>query len=114
MQFQQATADQLAGMGPGFQGSWNNVDIYQSDSVSASGGNRRGAMFGQGCFAYTLAQVAGFQRHVPADHVWLSLPELLIEMDRSAANGMTTLYGNIYPSVVEAEDLRGVSITTDQ
>lgn len=114
LQFQQATADMLAAKGPGFKGSLLNVDFYQSDSVTSSGGNYRGAMFGQGCFAYTLGAISAFQPHVPASHVIANLQNvLLLELVRDAGNGMTSILGHMYPAVAEVEDARGVLISTD-
>ena len=55
MQFMPGTAEQLAIKGPGYQGNLLGVDIFSSDSISTSGGNRIGSMFGPGCVAYIEA-----------------------------------------------------------
>ena len=115
-QFQPATAEMLSQKGIGYQGSWMGVDFYQSNSVDtvAAGADRSGAMFGQGCFAYTLANVSVLSGgHIPDSNILVNTPELIVETERDSGNALTTLHGHCYPSVVEAEDLRGVEIISD-
>jgi hypothetical protein len=115
MQYQPATAELLRIKGPGFQGTWNGISFYQSDScpTANAGADRVGAMTADGCFAYTLAPVAALQGQIPADSILIDTGDLIVEAERDAANGMTSCIANLYPAVVEAEDLRGVAIITD-
>ena len=115
VQFAPASEQMLAAKGPGFKGSWLNIDFYQSDSVgTANGGaDSAGAMFGAGAFAYTLADPRVIQGHIPSDSVLMANEVMLLEMSRDSANFKTALVGQIYPAVVEAEDARGVKIVTD-
>lgn len=117
MQFQPATAEMLKLSGPGFKGEWNNIRFFQSDSVTLvnSSADRSGAMFGMGCFAYTLRSWRGI-----LDAMMINPQDILadfgvgfVERSRDAANGMTTPILNLYPSVIEAEDLRGVEMISD-
>jgi hypothetical protein len=116
MQFIPATAEMIQMRGPGYQGSWMQMDIWQSDSVPTAnaGEDRCGALFGYGCFAYQLADVSPLiGNHINAQDVLFAVPEMFLERKRDADNGMTTLILNFYPAVVEVEDLRGVAIITD-
>ena len=115
MQYQAATAEMLRVKGPGFQGTWNGIDFYQSDScpTANAGADRVGAMTADGCFSYTLAPLAAQQAQIPADSILIDTGDLIVEAERDAANGMTSCIANLYPAVVEAEDLRGVAIITD-
>jgi len=116
VQFIPATADLLALRGPGFKGTWNGVQIFQSDSVTSvnSGADSAGAMFGAGCFAYTLADARLAAGHIPPGLLYLANEAVVIEMARDQTNFMTSLIASIFPSVVEAEDLRGVEIISDR
>jgi hypothetical protein len=115
-QFVPATADMLALRGPGFKGSWNGINFFQSDSVTLvnSSADRSGAMFGMGCFAYTLRSWRRLlQGQLAPAEILADFGIGFVERDRDATNAMTTAILNMYPSVVEAEDLRGVEIISD-
>jgi len=114
VQFIAATPEMLAAKGPGFKGSWLNIDFYQSDSVAASGGDSVGAMFGAGCFAYTIADPRVIASHIPSSETILANEALILELDRDKTNFASALVGQFYPAVVEAEDARGVKIVTDR
>jgi uncharacterized protein YjbI with pentapeptide repeats len=113
IQYVPATAAMLATKGPGFQGSWNGIDIYQSDSVEAvnSGADRNGAMFSSAAFAYTMAPVRSAL--IPQESVLVDAGELLVEIQRDAQAGLTHAVANIFTGVAEAQDLAAVGIITD-
>jgi hypothetical protein len=117
IQFVPATADMLATKGPGFQGSWNGIEFYQSDSVATANASadRDGCMFAAGAFAYTLAPVMSRlgPAHIDPDDIIVDVGELMVERSRDAANGMTSFIANMYPATAEKEDLRAVRIVTD-
>lgn len=115
IQWVDATQEMLATKGPGYQGTWNGIDFYQSDSVTTVGGtDKSGAMFGMGCFGYTLGDVRRIQGHIdPADIIADAGGMMIVERSRDAGNGMTSAISNAYPSVVEIEDARGVEIISD-
>lgn len=113
IQFVPATAEMLASKGSGYQGAWNGIDIWQSDSCASSGGNRQGAMFGENCFAYTEAPVSLIQGHIPASDILVDAGEILVEMVRNAIGGETAALCHYYPAVSELEDSRGVLVSTD-
>lgn len=116
LQWVDATAEMLMLRGSGYKGSFMGVEVWQSDSVPTAnaGADRQGCMFSQGAFGYTFGDVRPIVAQMinPAD-ILVQTPELFIERSRDAANGMTSLLLNIYPGVVEQEDLRAVTITTD-
>jgi hypothetical protein len=72
-------------------------------------------MFSRGCFAYTLGDISRILggELVDPSQIVVATPEIFIERKRDPDNAMTTYIANMYPAVVEAEDLRGVKIVTD-
>jgi len=116
MQFVPATAEALAIKGSSFKGMWNGIEIYTHNSVAASGGNRIGAMYGRGAYAFTeapLDKVTPFMgmSKAPAGS------KMVVEIVRGsvgATKGKTFAVGHYYPAVAEVEDLRGVKIVTDE
>ena len=117
-QFQPASADMLAiaSKGPGYKGSWMGIDFYQSDSVTKVNANAdfSGAMFASGCFAYCLANVSVLSGgHINPSDILVNTPELILETERDQGNALTSLWGHMYPSVIEAQDLMGVEIISD-
>jgi len=115
IQYVQATQDQLAAKGPGFKGTFAGVDVWVSDSVTSSGTDSEGAMFGAGCFGYRemsasqLGRIPGLDMTLvdPSSPIW-------VEFDRQGISGETQVVGNYYFGVSEIEDLRGVQILTDR
>jgi len=115
IQFREATAETLQARGPGYQGDFLGIRFYQSDSVTKVNANAdwAGAMFVDGCFAYTMAPVRSLQGYIPQDNILVDAGEVLVELDRDADNAMSKCIANMYPAVVEVEDLRGVEIISD-
>ena len=115
IQFREATAETLQTRGPGYQGDFLGIRFHQSDSVTKvnAAADWSGAMFVDGCFAYTMAPVRALQSYIPEDNILVDAGEILVELDRDAGNAMSTCIANMYPSVVEVEDLRGVEIISD-
>jgi len=115
VQFKEATAAQLMAKGPGFKGTWNNWDLYDTDSspTANAGADRVTCAFGYGAFAYTLGDVRRLQRALSAATLWMLLPEMYVELDRDADNGMTTIYINSYPAVSIQETARAIQIIRD-
>lgn len=109
-QFQQATADMLGAKSPGFQGRWNNINFIRCDSVTSSGGARRGGMIGFGSHCHTLAPWQRILQNfmINPQDVIIQTPEMFIERVRDGANSKTDFMVKFYPAVAEAEDARGV------
>lgn len=110
-QFMPATGELLGQRGPGFKGSWMNLDIYVSDSVGTNGaGSYQGGLYTPGAIAYSLANVQSMGVHVPAANVLMNAGELLVELDRTAADGISAAYATMFLGVSIAENARGVEI----
>jgi hypothetical protein len=116
VQFVPATADMLRLSGPGYKGSWNGIEFVQSDSVAASAGSSVGAMFGTGCFGWTMRDWRRIQGNmmISPDDVLADFGVAFVERNRDATNAMTSAILNMYPAVVEQEDARGVGILSDR
>ena len=112
---QYVSAEILGAKGPGFQGNWSGIDIWQSDSIALvdAAAHHSGAMFGAGAFAYTMAPVKALSGHVPASNVIADAGELLIELSRDSNIGLTTAVASGFFAVSEAQDALGVEIKSD-
>lgn len=115
IQFREATAETLQSRGPGYQGDFLGIRFYQSDSVAKINTNAdySGAMFVDGCWAYTMAPVRALQSYIPEGNIVVDAGEVLVELSRDADNAMSTCIANMYPAIVEVEDARGVEIVSD-
>ena len=113
LQYVPATAEALATRGPGFQGSWNGIDFWQSARVGLvnTGDDRNGAMFSSAAFSYTMAPARSAL--IPQESVLVDAGELLVEIQRDAQAGLTHAVANIFTGVAEAQDLAAVGIITD-
>ena len=113
-QFAPATIEMLGQKGVGYKGSWMNTDFYVSDSVDATpGGIYTGAMMAQGALAYAMAPVSRMIGHIPAGNIILDAGDVVVELDRTASDGVTAAYAHMFMGVAEAEDARGVRIVSD-
>ena len=113
MQYQPSTAELLgSNPKPGFKGTWNNIEFWQSDSVGKINTNAdySCAMFSKGAFAYTMAPVSAIQSTVPSQNILLDAGQVLVESERDARNGLSSLVAHMYPAVVEADDARACEI----
>ena len=59
LNFRAETGEITKANAPGYQGNFQGVDIWQSDSIATvdAGAHLAGAMFAKDCFAYTMAPV---------------------------------------------------------
>ncbi len=105
----------LEAKGPGYQGNWQGIDVWQSDSCPTvdTAAHYSGAMFAKDAFAYTMAPVRALQGHVPAANILIDAGELLIEADRDATNGLTSAVASCFLAVSEAQDSLGVELKSD-
>jgi hypothetical protein len=112
---QYVSSEILAAKGPGFQGNWSGVDIWQSDSIALvdTSAHHSGAMFAKDAFAYTMAPVRALAGHVPAANIIADAGELLIELDRDSSTGTTKAVASMFVAVSEAQDALGVEIKSD-
>lgn len=116
MQFQSATADMLGLKGPGYKGSWNNIEFWTSDTVTAvnGGADSCGALYSGAAFAYTEADIVDALAPVTPVFEAPDGLKILVETERDARKGMTDIVGHYFPAVSEALDGAGVGIVTDR
>ena len=116
LNFRAETGEITKANAPGYQGNFQGVDIWQSDSIATvdAGAHFAGAMFAKDCFAYTMAPVRALSgAHVPASNILIDAGELLVEIERDATNGLSSAVASIFCGVSEAQDALGVLIKSD-
>jgi hypothetical protein len=92
--------------GPGFQGTYDGIDVYSSDKCPASGGDFVSCMFGAGAVGYVEQQVVA-----PSSAITLlSAGPIFVEEIRNGKGGATGVMTHYYVGVTEIEDGRGVKI----
>ena len=112
MAYNAPSQDQLTGKGPGFQGSWNGIELWSTSSVVTAAAVTSGAMMSQNAIAYQLGNVAQMQGHIPAANLIVNTPEMVVELDRSALSGMSSAVVHAYLATAIANQSRGVEIVS--
>ena len=107
--FLPATAAQLAIKGSGYQGQFMGVDIWQSDSCTTSGGNRIGAMWGEGCIGFCEASARG---SMPGAIAAGPTSPVYAEFVRTGDPGISRVIHHAFIGCGLLETARGVNITT--
>jgi hypothetical protein len=109
-QYVAATQDQIAAKGQGFRGNLFGVDLYTSSTVPTAnaGADRLGMMVATGCIGYATGTAAPIQGAggiiLPAGS------QVVVELERDAASGLTKIVGSSFAGVAEIQDLKGVGI----
>jgi hypothetical protein len=109
-QYVAATQDQIAAKGQGFRGMLFGVSLYTSSTVpSANAGvDRLGMMTATGAIGYATGSPAPIQGAgaiiLPAGS------QVVVELERDAASGLTKVIGNSFAGVAEIQDLKAVGI----
>jgi len=109
-QYVAATQDQISAKGQGFRGNLFGVDLYVSSTVPTAnaGADRLGMMVSTGCIGYATGTPAPIQGAggiiVPAGS------QVVVELERDAASGLTKIVGNAFAGVAEIQDLKGVGV----
>lgn len=109
-QFLPSTNETLASHGPGFRGSWMGVNFYVADAVDTSGGNDQGGIFTQGAIAYGMGNVSSMASQIPAANLIVDAGELVVELDRTASDGVSAAYATMIMGVAVADQSRGCEI----
>ena len=109
-QFLPSTNVTLASHGPGFRGSWMGVNFYVADAVDTSGGNDQGGIFTQGAIAYGMGNVSSMASQIPAANLIVDAGELVVELDRTASDGVSAAYATMIMGVAVADQSRGCEI----
>lgn len=90
IQWNPATPEMAALRGPGFQGTWDNIDVFTTTRVNASGSDFQGGIFGRGCIGFREEE----NRPGPGADVLVNVGPLLIEIDRQARESVSGLVGS--------------------
>lgn len=114
LQYSTDAIGMLSAKGPGYKASFLNVGLWQTDSVTNTGGAYKNGMFGFGALGYQIAPIERLVGlHINPEDVVMRLPGMIIERVRDGANNMTTFYAKFYAAVVEVEDARGCLVNVD-
>jgi len=112
IQFQGSTAELLAMKSQGYKGSFNGVDIWTSSQVQDDGSGYYGGMFAYGAVAGAEATPSLDESKIPVSpflQVAVDDSAIWVELERSAAGGLTKVVGNYYAAFGINEDARGVT-----
>ena len=109
-QYVAATQDQIAAKGQGFRGMLFGVSLYTSSTVPTAnaGADRLGMMTATGAIGYATGSPMPIQGAgaiiLPAGS------QVVVELERDAASGITRVIGNSFAGVAEIQDLKAVGI----
>lgn len=109
-QYVAATQEQIAAKGQGYRGNLFGVDLYVSSFVPTAnaGADRLGMMVATGCIGYATGTAAPIQG---AGGVILPAgSQVVVELERDAASGLTRVIGSAFAGVAELQDLKGVGL----
>ena len=116
LQWISASPEMLRAKGPGFAGSWLNIDFYTSDQVATANGgaDRQGAMFAPGFAGFKEASARNLTQNAGTQMLGVSpFAPAWIEISRTPSTGVEEFNYNYYTGVAEIEDNRAVDVTTD-
>lgn len=109
-QYVAATQDQIAAKGQGFRGMLFGVALYTSSTVPTANASadRLGMMTATGAIGYATGSPMPIQGAgaiiLPAGS------QVVVELERDAASGITRVIGNSFAGVAEIQDLKAVGI----
>lgn len=109
-QYVAATQDQIAAKGQGFRGMLFGVALYTSSTVPSANAaaDRLGMMTATGAIGYATGSPMPIQGAgaiiLPAGS------QVVVELERDAASGLTKVIGNSFAGVAEIQDLKAVGI----
>lgn len=114
VQFRADTQEMLMAKSLGYKGNWNGISIYQSDSKSSANSNADAVscLFTRGAFKYTAGDAS---RMAAADmiapgNLLLSTPRVVLELERDATNGLSSVIGHMFPAVAIANATKAVKL----
>jgi hypothetical protein len=108
LQWVAAVQDQIAIKGPGYKGMLLGVEIYTSNKVNSSGGNRYGGMWGLGA----IGSKRGTMEPSPGATIVRPDAEIVVEFQRDGSRAITEVIGHGYLGMGILEDLRGTVFHT--
>jgi len=101
-----ATADMLKAKGSGFVGTLFGVEVYKSSHVTNSGGAHEGYIITPGCIGYA----DGIPSSLPQAVDFMQMGKVLIEMERSGNEALTSIMGHAYLGMAIVDEDRGCLI----
>ncbi len=105
-QWRPATAEMQMLKGPGFQGTYDNVDIITAPGCPTSGSDHIGGMFGLGAIGYAEMPV----EYPQSAFILLQEGPIAVEEIRTGTSGLTDTVTHYHVGTVEIEDARGVQL----
>lgn len=105
-QWRPAAADMQVMKGPGFQGTYDNVDIITTNRVPASGSDYVACMFGRGAIGYVEQEVIFGEEA----YIILQVGPIAVELVRDGKGGYSSIVTHYRVGVAEIEDARGVGL----
>ncbi len=112
-QFPEPTDAQLAGRGPGYQMSWLGAELYQSNRVTSSGGNRHGGFFGGGSIGWINAGLDQLQVENPQTAIIVPELGLVTEFRGVPADAKLQMYSNTWIGMAIQDDSQVRGMVTD-
>ena len=106
-QWRPATAEMQNMMGPGFKGTYNNVDVFALDKLPSSSSDKVSCMFGRGAILYGEQDAGDIG---PAGFEVLRAGPILIEANRDGTKALSGVITHYRVGVTIAEDARGVGM----
>lgn len=106
VQWQAASAAMQILRGPGFQGTYDGIDVFTTDRCPTSGSDRISSIIGRGACGYVEQEVVYGQEAI----IELNLGPIAVELDRKTLSGSTSVVTHYRVGVAEIEDARGVGI----
>lgn len=104
-QWRPASVEMQMLRGPGFQGTYDNVDVFTSDGCVTDGSDKIGGMFGAGAIGYAEMPITYPESAI----IVLNEGPIAVEEIRSGLSALTDIVTHYHVGVTEIEDLRGVS-----
>lgn len=106
-QWNPAAADMQVLKGPGFQGTYDGIDVVTCNRVPASGGDFISGMFGRGAIGYVEQEAIYGEETI----IIASAGPIAVELVRAAAGaGYSSVVTHYRVGAAEIEDTRGVGM----
>lgn len=113
-QFPEITQELLRQRPVGYQFDFLGISVHKSSRVTASGGNRIGAVWGPGAIEWAKGSTDNVVTKNPARTIRPPGVPLLVEVDADPDTATTKVYGNAWLGMAIVDDERGTDVTTDQ
>lgn len=105
-QWRPAAADMQVLRGPGFQGTYDGVDVVTTNRVATSGSDKISMIFGRGGIGYVEQEVEYGEDAI----IIAQLGPIAIELVRNGKGGNSSIITHYRVGAAEIEDARGVGM----